>query len=78
MVGCGSEFCNVSPKREILLPKHPDRAIKKKVHLADIAKKLIEDIQRYVAARQTHTSTVTRQMSNLSLMSDTEDSISPC
>jgi hypothetical protein len=30
MVGCGSEFCNVSPKREILLPKHPDRATKKK------------------------------------------------
>jgi hypothetical protein len=29
MVGCGSEFCDVSPKREILLPKHPDKATKK-------------------------------------------------
>jgi hypothetical protein len=29
MVGCGSEFCDVSPKREILLPKHPDTARKK-------------------------------------------------
>jgi len=44
MVGYGSEFCNVSPKRETLLPKHPDTA-KKKKHLADNTKKIN---QRYI------------------------------
>jgi len=39
MVGYGSEFCDVSPKREILLPKHPDTATKKK-NLADNTKEI--------------------------------------
>jgi hypothetical protein len=42
MASCGNEFCDVSPKKGILSPKHPGPAGRKYRQLPD---KCCEDIQ---------------------------------